>query len=286
VRIENRVVVGGTDYETGAPDKLNGTDPSSNTSDVDSVAALEANNSSSTLALDSSLEGQLQKARLANNAQNQIALFGSPIQPQLNSAKVAKADIHKPDSKTLAALNKELSEAVKKARSGEEQDRAAVDQVFQKIVKAYGLPQDGVTGLEFDPKSPNQGGTIGSHPRTFIVIGPDGVNSAEEAAATILHESNHVGRNVALAKSGIDRGKFNDATEGLYSATIETEAYQTEVTHAKQLGVSDSYVQGAKNGVATHLKDLELAGGASWRKLAEDGKFDELQAKFRERLKQ
>jgi hypothetical protein len=225
----------------------------------------------------------MQKARVAN-------LFAAPLQALPNKAQAAAralnspdADLHTPQPEVVAQLDKMLKVAVAKAESGEEEDRAAVGKILSKIVQSYGIGQNGVSRLEFDPKSNDQGDTIGPSPRSAITIGKPGLNSSAEAASTILHESNHVRRNKELADLGIDRDKFGIKTEAIYSALTEVEGYQLEINDSKKLGTSPSYVKGAENLKGRYLHDLELAGaGKDIVALAEKGQFDDAYKKFKQ----
>jgi hypothetical protein len=231
---------------------------------------------------DTKLDAQMQKARVAN-------LFALPFQALPNAVnagvqlfKSPDANLRTPKPADLAKLNDELKAAVKKAESGKEDDRAAVDVILKKIVAAYGIGQNGVSMVEFDPKSSDQGDTIGSNPKTAITVGKPGLDSAEEAASTILHESNHVRRNKELDNLGIDRDKFGPKAETIYSALSEVEGYQLEINNAKKLGTSADYVKGAEGLKKHYLHELELAGaGKDIIALAEKGKFDEAFKKFR-----
>jgi hypothetical protein len=161
-----------------------------------------------------------------------------------------------------------------------------VDKILNQIVQAYGIGQNAVTGLEFDPRSTDQGDTIGNKaPKTFITIGKEGLDSPAETASTILHESNHVRRNQELADKGIDRDKFGPKSEGIYSALSEMEGYQLEINNAKKLGTSPSYVKGAENLKDHFLQELKANGAPQdVIALAEKGKFDDAFAKFRQDL--
>jgi hypothetical protein len=199
--------------------------------------------------------------------------------------KSPAADLHTPKAKVVADLGTMLKAAMKKAASGKEQDRAAVDEILKKIVDAYGIGQNGVTGLEFDPKlSDYQGATIGaSSPRTHITVAASALNSPAVAASTILHESNHVRRNKELADLGIDRDKFGLKAEGIYAALTEIEGYQLEINNARKLGTSTSYVAGAEKEKKKYLHELEMTGaGKDLLALAEKGGFDEAFKKFRQ----
>jgi hypothetical protein len=233
--------------------------------------------------LETTLDNQLQKAHVQN-------LFGGGVNAAPNHVKGAvqalsspAAGLHAPDPDVLAKLNGKLKAAVAKAASGKEDDRAAVDGILKDIVKAYGIGQNGVTGLEFDPKSNDQGDTIGNpSPRTFITVGKPGLDSAPETASTILHESNHVRRNKELADAGIDRDKFSDQAEAIYSNLSELEGYQLEISNAKKLGTSDSYVKGAEHLKEKYLHELKAAGASDeLLALAQAGKFDEAFKKFK-----
>jgi len=232
-------------------------------------------------AFDVKLDAQMQKARVASLFVPFQALPNT-VKAQVQALKSPDAALQTPKAGIVAKLDDMLKAAMAKAVSGKEEDRAAVDKILQKIVEAYGIGQNGVTGLEFDPKSTDQGGTIGPNPRTFITVGKAGLNSPTEAASTILHESNHVRRNKELADLGIDRDKFGIKTEAIYSALTEIEGYQLEINNAKKLGTSADYASGAEKLKKGYLHDLEMAGaGKDLIALAEKGQFDEAFKKFR-----
>ena len=114
------------------------------------------------------------------------------------------------------------------------------------------------------------------------MIGKSALNSPEELASTILHESSHVYRNKELANSGIDRDNLGIKAQEIYSALIEIEGYQLEIDNAKKLGTSASYVKGAEKLKERFLSELELAAGTDWRAMAEKGQFKQLHEKFRQ----
>ena len=233
-------------------------------------------------AYDRNLDVQMQKARIASQLMPPFNAVPNQVNAQVQFLKSPDAGLQTPKSAVVSPLNDMLKAAMKKAESGKEEDRAAVDEILKKIVQAYGIGQEGVTSLEFDPKSSDQGDTIGPNPKTAITIGKSGLDSPAEAASTILHESNHVRRNKELADLGIDRNKFGMKAEGIYSALSEIEGYQLEINNAKKLGTSASYVQGAEGLKKGYLHDLELAGaGKDLMALAENGQFDEAFKKFR-----
>jgi len=227
------------------------------------------------------LEAQLQKSALAS-------LRVPPFQAlprvfaDLKVLKFPTAGLQKPKPAMVSRLSGWLKSARTAAESGSEQGRTAVNKVLETTVKAYGIGQDGVTGLKFDPTLSLQGGTIGSSPRSFIVIGKSALDSPEELASTILHESSHVYRNNELAAGGIDRDKLSVSAEEIYSALIEIEGYQLEIDNAKTLGTSASYVKGAENLKDHYLHELEVFAGKDWRALAEKGQFQQLHEKFRQ----
>ena len=201
------------------------------------------------------------------------------------ASKPPDRTLHTPDAKTLGQLNDKLQAALKKAESGNETDRAEVDKIAKEIVKDYGISQDGVSGLEFNPKSDDQGDTIGKDPKTFITVGKAGLTSPQVAASTILHESNHVRRNKELADMGIHREKFGDDAEHIYSDLTEAEGYKMEIDDAKKLGTSPDYVKGAENLKQHFLNQLERDGTPKdVIDLAKAGKFDEAQKRFRQEV--
>ncbi|MFN0164874.1 MAG: hypothetical protein ACKV22_00465 [Bryobacteraceae bacterium] len=234
--------------------------------------------------LDRSLDGQMQKARIANLLLPPFQALPMKVYAQFKALKPPDAGIQQPKADAVTRLNDMLTAAKKAAESGTEEGRLAVDKVLKEAVKVYGIGQDGVTGLEFDPKLSDQGGTIGPHPRTFIVIGRSALDSAPEMASTILHESSHVQRNKELADNGIDRAKFGFKAEGIYSALIEIEGYSLEINNAKKLGTSPAYVKGAEQLKERYLRELETVGGKDWRALAEKGQFKQVQEKFRQEV--
>ena len=231
-----------------------------------------------------SMESSLQRVRLANFAGLPIQALPFAVPAQIHAAFPA-AGLKTPKAEVTAKLAEELRAARKAAESGDEKDRKAVDVVLRKVADAYGIGQSHVSGLEFDPRLEEQGGTIGTpgKPRTFIVIGKSALESPEVLASTILHESSHVQRNQQLADAGIDRDKLSVQAEAVWSALIEVEGYQNEIDNAKKLGTSESYVKGARGLREGYLRGLETAGGKEWRELAEKGKFQELHKKFIQR---
>lgn len=221
------------------------------------------------------VEAQLEKMRVGRNA-------------HLFALTPPDAKLRQPNAKAVSGLAGELDKVRKgldaakgKPEAEQEKARAAVDEVLQKVVKAYGIGQDGVTGLEFDPKLEHQGGSIGN-PRTFIVIGNAGLDSPAELASTILHESSHVQRNKQLADAGIDRERLCPVAQAAYEAMIEAEGCHREIVNAKKLGTSADYVKGTQQLKKQHLSELERFGGKAWRELAEKGQFDKLHGKFRQ----
>ena len=236
-------------------------------------------------ALEMNLDAQMQKAHVASLFATPFQAVPNQVRAQVQALKSPDAALRPPKPETVSQLHDMLKAALGKAASGKEEDRAAVDKILQMIVDAYGIGQNGVTGLEFDPKSEDQGDTIGKNPKTFITVGKGGLNSPAEAASTLLHESNHVRRNKELADLGIDRDKFGVKAEGIYSAMSEIEGYQLEINNAKKLGTSADYVTGAENLHNRYLHDLELAGaGQEIIELVKKGQFDEAFKKFRQGL--
>ena len=238
-------------------------------------------------ALETNLDAQLQKAQVEHLFAAGLEAAPNAVRGGLQALKSPDVGLHAPSADTVAKLTEKLKSAVEKAGSGKEEDRAAVDQILKDIVKAYGIGQNGVTGLEFDPKSADQGDTIGSKPpKTFITVGKPGLDNPAEAASTILHESNHVRRNQELDSLGIDRDKFSMKQEGIYSALSEMEGDQLEINNAKKLGTSPGYVKGAEQLKAQYVEQLKTYGAPpELIKLAEQGKFDEAFKKFREMVK-
>jgi hypothetical protein len=217
-----------------------------------------------------------------------MAVPGLPfaIPAQIHAAFPAAA-LKAPRPEVVKKLAEELRKVRKAAESGDEKDRQAVDAILKKVADAYGIGVVGVTGLEFDPRLEEQGGTIGTpgKPRTFIVVGKSALESPEILASTILHESSHVQRNKQLADAGIDRDNLSPQAEAVWSELIEVEGYQTEIDNAKKLGTSAPYVKGARSLQEGYLRELETAGGKQWRELAEKGKFQELHKKFIEQYR-
>ncbi len=233
-----------------------------------------------------SLDGQIQKARFASLFNPPIQALPTKVYAQFKSLRPPDAGLQQPKASEVARLNDMLKKALKAAASGTEEGRLAVDKVLKEAVKVYDIGQDGVTGLEFDPKYDEQGGTIGlqGQPRTHIIIGKPGLNSAEEMASTILHESSHVQRNKELADNGIDRSKLGWKAADIYAALIEVEGYTQEINNAKKLGTSPTYVKGAEQLRERYLRQLELAGGKDWRDLAEKGQFKKAHEIFRQEV--
>lgn len=232
------------------------------------------------------IDAQVRKAELTKSSAASGQPLSIKVDADLSAARSTFTGLHKPKPEVLAELKKMLDGAKKAAASGDEDGRKAVDKVLQKVAEAYGINQQGVTGLEFDPKREHLGDTIGKNPRTFIVVGKEALNSPEELASVIFHESSHVARNIELAKKGIDRDKFSDGAEATYSDLIEAEAYQNEIDNASKLGTPKAFVDGARAGRDRYLKDLGAMRGEAWQTLAEQGKFDQLQERFRsEQLK-
>jgi hypothetical protein len=162
-----------------------------------------------------------------------------------------------------------------------EKHRAAVDKVLRKTVQLYGIGQTGVSGLDFDPKLPeHELAVTRGNPRTYISIAKDALDSPEKLASTILHESSHAQRNQELANRGIDRSKFGEGTETIWSAIIEAEAYQLEIDHARTLGTSRTFVKGAEAGKKGYVDELRVFAGEEWATLAEKGQFTKLREKF------
>jgi hypothetical protein len=233
---------------------------------------------------ETNLDAQMQKARIASLFAPTFQAAPNKAQGAIQALKSPDVGLHAPKADVLSKLTDELKAAVTKAASGKEDDRATVDKILNQIVKAYGIGQNGVTGLEFDPRSTDQGDTIGNtSPKTFITIGKEGLDSPAEAASTILHESNHVRRNKELADQGIDRDKFGMKAENIYSALSEMEGCQLEINNAKKLGTSASYVKGAENLKDHYLHELKVNGAPEdLIALAEKGQFDEAFKKFRQ----
>lgn len=239
-------------------------------------------------AFETNLDSQMQKARVATMFAPTFQAAPNAVHGGVQALKSPDIGLHAPKPEVLAHLTDELKAAMAKLGSGKpsEEDRAAVDKILGEIVKAYGIGQNGVSGLEFDPRSTDQGDTIGNtSPKTFITVGKPGLDSPAEAASTILHESNHVRRNNELAGLGIDRDKFGIREEGIYSALSEMEGCQLEINNAKKLGTSDGYVKGAENLKSHYLGELKANGAPDdVIALAEKGNFDAAFKRFREEV--
>jgi tetratricopeptide (TPR) repeat protein len=195
---------------------------------------------------------------------------------KLASAR-SKADAYKGSDINVISKN---SDDVAKAEKQVNDAYQAMDQVLQHVVTAFGIGRDGATGLTYSPKQNDLGDTSS----TASAISKDALKSPEIAASVIMHESNHARRNQELADAGIDRGKFGQAAEDIYSALTEMEGDQLEITNQGKLGTGSDFVKGAQNLKQTQIDLLKNHGAGDIADLAKQGKFDEALKLFRQRL--
>ncbi|HMK21807.1 MAG TPA: hypothetical protein VK466_05700, partial [Terriglobales bacterium] len=206
------------------------------------------------------------------------------------------ANLKTPFDKEVKQLDRELHDAIQKAdaaakkaqASGKKKDiddaetaRAGVDDVLKKIAKAYGIGQDAQTSLHYDPGAPATKGDVGETRGTDTSVYKGGLTSSAEAAATIMHESNHARRNQQF--SDVDWNHASVVADPILKDLGEIEGYSMEVRNAGTLHSKSADVKGAESQRQKFLDDLKSYGsiGKKLADLAEQGRFDEAYDLFR-----
>jgi hypothetical protein len=207
----------------------------------------------------------------------------------------AVANLTKPSAATIQTLsarmesvqklNQEFEPPKKKNEPLTEELRLKNQDLVKDIVKAYGVGQSHVTGLEVDRRtdSVDYADTRGTFIIAFVAIFADAEGVPGFCASVIIHESSHAQRNDELQKAGI--GSLSDVNDRVWSALKEVEGAQLELDSAAVTGITAKQKNAATRLRDHNLAEIESLMGADTRTKVENGGLDDIRDKFIQKLK-
>jgi hypothetical protein len=211
--------------------------------------------------------------------------------------KSPDADLKTPSDKEIKQLDRELHNSIRNADAAAkkaehsknpkdiadaEKARSAVDDVLKKISDEFGIGHDAQTSLHYDPGAPSIKGDVAETRGTNTSVYKAGLSSASDAAATMMHESNHARRNQQF--SDVDWNHASVIADPILKDLGEIEGYGMEMKNAGTLKSKPADVKNAEAQRNKFLEDLRSQPGSIGKKLAdlaEQGKFDDAYDLFR-----